>query len=90
MRFGYIQKTLPLSKTLLFEQHQYAPSSDTRSEASSVASEWSDINSNFALQLGVNKEDLKDERFKIDRQKLENMIKGKKEFIVFWCFHRLF
>lgn len=35
----------------------------------------SDINS-IAIQLGVSPHELAIERFKVDRQKLENMIKG--------------
>lgn len=50
-------------------------SSESRSEASSVESDWSDINS-IAIQMGVSPNDLAIERFKVDRQKLENMIKG--------------
>lgn len=51
-------------------------SSESQSEASSSAeSDWSDINS-MALQMGLNPKDLCVERFKVDRQKLENMIKS--------------
>lgn len=51
-------------------------SSESQSEASSSAeSDWSDING-IALQMGLHPKDLCVERFKVDRQKLENMIKG--------------
>lgn len=51
--------------------------SESQSEISSVDSDWSDIKS-IALQLGVaNPDDLLTERFKIDRQKLENMIRSE-------------
>lgn len=51
-------------------------SSESQSEASSSAeSDWSDINS-IALQMGLHPDDMCVERFKVDRQKLENMIKG--------------
>lgn len=52
-------------------------SSESQSEASSSAeSDWSDINS-IALQMGLHPKDLCVERFKVDRQKLENMIKSE-------------
>uniref|UniRef100_A0A1B0CES4 Uncharacterized protein n=1 Tax=Lutzomyia longipalpis TaxID=7200 RepID=A0A1B0CES4_LUTLO len=47
--------------------------SETQSEISSADSELSDLRS-IAIQLGVNVEDLVVERFKIERQKLENML----------------
>lgn len=51
--------------------------SDTRSESSSLDSDWSDLKS-IAVQLGVTDLDnLYTERFKIDRQKLSDMIKCK-------------
>lgn len=51
--------------------------SETQSEISSVDSDWSDIRA-IAMKLGVaNPDDLHTERFKVDRQKLEQMIKGK-------------
>lgn len=51
-------------------------SSESQSEASSSAeSDWSDIKS-IALHMGLDPEDMCVERFKVDRQKLENMIKG--------------
>ena len=51
--------------------------SETQSEISSVDSDWSDIRS-IALKLGVsNPEDLHTDRFKVDRSKLEEMIKGE-------------
>lgn len=66
--------TSPLNKLLYEHTREF----DTRSESSSsVASDWSDINS-IALQLGVSPDELTNERFKIDRLKLENMIKGTK------------
>ncbi|KAH8262827.1 hypothetical protein KR044_000804 [Drosophila immigrans] len=49
--------------------------SETQSEISSVDSDWSDIRA-IALKLGVqNPDDLHTERFKVDRQKLEQLIK---------------
>ncbi|XP_058125914.1 protein bicaudal C homolog 1-B [Anopheles ziemanni] len=51
------------------------PPSETTSEISSVESDWGDLRS-IAAQLGVaNPDDLHVERFKVDRQKLEDMIK---------------
>ncbi|KAL5281386.1 BICC1 family protein [Megaselia abdita] len=51
------------------------PPSEAQSEISSVDSDWSDIRA-IANKLGVqNPDDLHTERFKVDRQKLENMIK---------------
>lgn len=51
-------------------------SSESQSETSSSAeSDWSDINS-IALQLGLHPKNVCVERFKVDRQKLENMIKS--------------
>lgn len=51
--------------------------SETQSEISSVDSDWSDIRA-IAMKLGVqNPDDLHTERFKVDRQKLEQLIKGK-------------
>lgn len=51
-------------------------SSESQSEASSSAeSDWSDVTS-IALQMGWDPKDVVTERFKVDRQKLENMIKG--------------
>ncbi|ALC39912.1 BicC [Drosophila busckii] len=50
--------------------------SETHSEISSVDSDWSDIRA-IALKLGVqNPDDLHTERFKVDRQKLEQLIKA--------------
>lgn len=50
--------------------------SETQSEISSVDSDWSDIRA-IAMKLGVsNPDDLHTERFKVDRQKLEQMIKA--------------
>lgn len=55
---------------------QHAVSSESQSEASSSAeSDLSDVNS-IALQMGILPEELCVIRFKIDRQKLENMIKS--------------
>ncbi|XP_036321963.1 protein bicaudal C-like [Rhagoletis pomonella] len=49
--------------------------SETQSEISSADSDWSDIRA-IALKLGVaNPDDLHTERFKVDRQKLEQMLK---------------
>lgn len=51
--------------------------SETQSEISSVDSDWSDIRA-IAMKLGVkNPDDLHTERFKVDRQKLEQLIKGE-------------
>ncbi|KAI8042852.1 protein bicaudal C [Drosophila gunungcola] len=50
--------------------------SETQSEISSVDSDWSDIRA-IAMKLGVqNPDDLHTERFKVDRQKLEQLIKA--------------
>lgn len=69
-----------------FASSSGAPS-ETQSEISSVDSDWSDIRA-IALKLGVsNPDDLHTERFKVDRQKLEQMIKGKTPLLrlyVFW------
>lgn len=52
-------------------------SNESQSEASSsTESEMSDINS-IAIKMGLNPEDICVQRFKVDRQKLENMIKSK-------------
>uniref|UniRef100_A0A1A9WTZ7 SAM domain-containing protein n=1 Tax=Glossina brevipalpis TaxID=37001 RepID=A0A1A9WTZ7_9MUSC len=51
--------------------------SDTQSEISSTDSDWSDIKT-IANKLGItNPEELYTERFKVDRQKLEQMIKAE-------------
>lgn len=51
-------------------------SSESQSEASSSAeSDWSDINS-IAAQMGLQPKDMCVERFKVDRNKLETLIKG--------------
>ncbi|XP_055384865.1 protein bicaudal C [Condylostylus longicornis] len=53
------------------------PPSESQSEISSVDSDWSDIRA-IAINLGVqNPDDLLTERFKVDRQKLENMIRSE-------------
>lgn len=53
-------------------------SSESQSEISSVDSEWNDKGT-IAAQLGIsNPDDMANERFKVDRQKLENLIKGNK------------
>lgn len=62
-------------------QSMSAPSSgapsETQSEISSADSDWSDIRA-IALKLGVaNPDELHTERFKVDRQKLEQMLKGE-------------
>lgn len=55
---------------------------ESQSETSSSAeSDWSDITS-IALQMGLHPDSVSIERFKVDRQKLENMIKGN-ELILF-------
>lgn len=59
------------------------PPSETPSEISSADSDWSDIRA-IANKLGVqNPDDLQTERFKVDRQKLENMIKSEFLFSYF-------
>lgn len=58
---------------LLYQNAQ--PTTESRSEVSTNESEWSDINT-IAQQLGVSVADLQVERFKVDRSKLENMVKG--------------
>lgn len=64
---------LPFNK-LLYQAVR--ATSESQSEVSSVDSDWSDVRG-IALQLGVSDpDDLANERFKVDRQKLENMIKG--------------
>ncbi|XP_050076914.1 protein bicaudal C [Anopheles maculipalpis] len=61
-----------------FNKHIFlngGPPSETTSEISSVESDWGDLRL-IAAQLGVaNPDDLHVERFKVDRQKLEDMIK---------------
>ncbi|XP_053675629.1 protein bicaudal C [Anopheles nili] len=61
-----------------FSKHIFlngGPPSETTSEISSVESDWGDLRL-IAAQLGVaNPDDLHVERFKVDRQKLEDMIK---------------
>jgi len=68
------------SCTPVFNKHIYPTvrtPSESQSEISSVDSDWSDLK-NIAAQLGVsNVDDLATERFKVDRLKLENMIKSK-------------
>lgn len=57
--------------------------SETQSEISSMDSDWSDIRA-IAMKLGVqNPDDLHTERFKVDRQKLEQLIKGSLKLIHF-------
>lgn len=69
-----------MMKSCALNKHLYlngGPPSESQSEISSVDSDWSDLRS-IAAQLGVtNLDDLHSERFKIDRQKLEDMIKGE-------------
>lgn len=61
-------------------------SSESQSEISSVDSEWNDKGS-IALQLGISDpNDMANERFKVDRQKLENLIKGNH----FWLHFEFF
>ncbi|XP_052864286.1 protein bicaudal C [Anopheles cruzii] len=61
-----------------FNKHIFlngGPPSETTSEISSVESDWGDLRL-IAAQLGVaNPDELHVERFKVDRQKLEEMIK---------------
>lgn len=50
--------------------------SESQSEISSESSDWSDLKS-IAVKLGINNpDDMVTERFKVDRQKLETMIKS--------------
>lgn len=58
---------------LLYQNVQ--PTTESRSEATNE-SEWSDINS-IAQQMGVSVAELQVDRFKVDRSKLESMVKGK-------------
>lgn len=61
-------------------------SSESQSEASSSAeSDMSDING-VALLLGMSTKDVHVDRFRVDRQKLENMIKSN--FMLF-CFEKI-
>lgn len=60
---------------LLYQNVQ--PTAESRSEVSSNESEWSDINS-IAQQMGVTVAELQVDRFKVDRSKLEIMVKGKR------------
>lgn len=71
-------KTTPVGVNLNSLPVPRAPS-ETQSEISSVDSDWSDIRA-IALKLGVqNVDDLHTERFKVDRQKLEQLLKGELE-----------
>ncbi|XP_017856704.1 PREDICTED: protein bicaudal C [Drosophila arizonae] len=68
-------KTTPVGANLNSLPLPRAPS-ETQSEISSVDSDWSDIRA-IALKLGVqNVDDLHTERFKVDRQKLEQLLKA--------------
>ena len=68
---------LPFNKLLC---QKIRRNSETQSEISSVDSDYSGDIRAIALQLGVaNVEDLSNERFKVDRQKLESMIKVASE-----------
>lgn len=58
---------------LLYQNVQ--PTTESRSEVTNE-SEWSDINS-IAQQMGVSVADLQVDRFKVDRSKLESMVKGR-------------
>lgn len=62
---------------LLYQNVQ--PSTESRSEVSTNESEWSDINS-IAQQMGVTVAELQVDRFKVDRSKLESMVKGRRAF----------
>lgn len=67
-----------------------ATSSETQSEISSADSDWSDIRA-IANKLGVqNPDDLHTERFKVDRQKLEQMIKSEFSLFYFFFFKKIF
>lgn len=75
------QCPLPFNK-LLYHAAQQQSSQSSQSDISSIGSDWSDIRS-IALQLGItNPDELVNERFKVDRQKLESKIKGM-EFFTF-------
>lgn len=78
---GHRKRTMMASSFPPFNKHIFInggpPSETTGSEISSVESDWGDLRL-IAAQLGVaNPDDLHVERFKVDRQKLEDMIKGK-------------
>lgn len=59
--------------------------SETQSEVSSADSELSDLRS-IAIQLGVSVDELSVERFKIERQKLENMLSGISQTIYVYIY----
>lgn len=69
---------MPASSCSPFIKHIYSsggPPSESTSEISSVDSDWSDLKA-IAVQLGIpNSEALITERFKVDRSKLEEMIR---------------
>ena len=72
---------LPIFNKHLFIQGPPSVKSENQSEISSVESDFSDIRS-VAAQLGItNPDELHMERFKIDRMKLEDMVKSK--FLIF-------
>lgn len=75
LQFIFIRNYLQnLFNSLLYRNVQQ--SSESQSETSSSAeSDWSDVNS-FALQSGLHPDNVGVERFKVDRQKLEYMIKS--------------
>lgn len=76
-----------------FMKHIYTgsgPPSESQSEISSVDSDWSDLKM-IAAQLGViNPDDLVTERFRIDRTKLENMIKTETNEVGMNCAEKFF
>lgn len=62
-------------------RHDVQQSSESQSEASSsVGSDFSDFHS-VALQMGLPPGTAHEERFKVDRQKLENMIKSNVQML---------
>lgn len=68
--------SMPVLNKHLFNIHG-PPSvkSDNQSEISSMDSEFSDIRT-VGVTLGINPEDIHMERFKIDRMKLEDLLKS--------------
>lgn len=68
--------SLPVLNKHLFIQGPPSLKSENQSEISSVESDFSDIRT-VGATLGINPEDLHMERFKIDRTKLEDMLKSK-------------
>lgn len=71
-----MMSSIPLLNKHIFGISGGTQSSETQSEISSVESGFSDLKA-IAVQLGVNNpDDLYMERFKIDRTKLEDLLRG--------------